>query len=309
MLGRSNSSCKSRPLPKRDGPDPEKQGGVALLWDEPGIGQAVAPLDQTSGSAWKSLGQRAQNLLQARGQLKSTHRQAMRLLGVREGRAFREQRSKGGAAFLPTTLLQSGGARKLNYDLSQYSVGELWGRIEVYGFERFGWNHDEHRCELRHEPGYRGVLWSSGSQTLPTSCRARRIFLQLQNVCLAVLVWVLVYTQEPGFQMLRGRGAARTAVQQFALKGAKKAAVIYWCCTNTFFTGVGQGALQHLAANGFEVVKAYEVQDNMTVLEEAIDWVIAERVDVVLTGLTTGVFQLFLESLEANRNQSLAQAS
>ena len=35
--------------------------------------------------------------------------------------------------------------------------------------------------------------------------------------------------------------------------------------------------------------KAYEVQDNMTVLEEAIDWVIAERVDVVLTGLLLGV--------------------
>mmetsp|Transcript_25417 Transcript_25417/g.60555 ORF Transcript_25417/g.60555 Transcript_25417/m.60555 type:complete len:1120 (-) Transcript_25417:137-3496(-) len=96
---------------------------------------------------------------------------------------------------------------------------------------------------------------------------------------------------------------SQTAVQQFALKGAKKAAVIYWCCTNTFFTGVGQGALQHLAANGFDVVKAYEMQDNMTVLEEAIDWIITERVDVVLTGLTTGVFQLFLERLEEFRHQ------
>ncbi|OLP97029.1 hypothetical protein AK812_SmicGene20690 [Symbiodinium microadriaticum] len=34
---------------------------------------------------------------------------------------------------------------------------------------------------------------------------------------------------------------------------------------------------------------AYEMQDNMTVLEEAIDWIITERVDVVLTGLLLGV--------------------
>ncbi|CAE7240635.1 unnamed protein product [Symbiodinium natans] len=96
---------------------------------------------------------------------------------------------------------------------------------------------------------------------------------------------------------------SRMAVQQYALKGAKTAAVIYWCCTNTFFSGVGQGALQHLAANGFEVIKAFEVQDNMTVLEDAIDWVIATRVDVVLTSLTTGVFQLFLDGMEAHRHQ------
>ena len=34
------------------------------------------------GSPWKSLGQRAHDLLEARGQLKSTHRPAMRLLKI-----------------------------------------------------------------------------------------------------------------------------------------------------------------------------------------------------------------------------------
>lgn len=90
----------------------------------------------------------------------------------------------------------------------------------------------------------------------------------------------------------------KSAITQFGLRGVKTAAVLYFCCSNLFFRGVGEMSVVLLEEVGIEVVVNEQLGGSPDdEVEEAIAKAISSKADVLITSLTPSVFILMLERL------------
>ncbi|CAE7541394.1 unnamed protein product [Symbiodinium sp. CCMP2592] len=96
---------------------------------------------------------------------------------------------------------------------------------------------------------------------------------------------------------------AKVSAQQFALKGAKTAALLSYCCDNKFLDGVRMGTKKHLENAGI-VIKLHDSIRTETAasdIERAVERLVAMKVDVVFTAVRGADLGPFIASLEKHR--------
>ncbi|CAK9019085.1 Uncharacterized protein SCF082_LOCUS14372 [Durusdinium trenchii] len=110
---------------------------------------------------------------------------------------------------------------------------------------------------------------------------------------------------------LNSRDYPKGTIQQWALNGAKTAAIFYWCCSNDFFKGVGEGAFQPLEENGVSVQVVAQVAalgssslpSEWKVLEDAVAEAVQKKVDVIVTSFSKDALIFLLQKLEEKRHE------